>query len=55
MDDELPLSAGERGRLRVSGKINNGGPKLIVQTTNGGIRVTRARAAELHELRGPGS
>jgi hypothetical protein len=39
VSDELPLTTTERARLRVSGRINNGGPKIEVQTTNGGIRI----------------
>jgi hypothetical protein len=35
--DGFPLEATERDRLRVAGRINKGGPKIVVQTTNGGI------------------
>jgi DUF4097 and DUF4098 domain-containing protein YvlB len=37
--ERLPLIASERSRLRVSGRINEGGPVITLQTTNGGIRV----------------
>ena len=39
VQDGLPLSGDERSRQRVSGRIGSGGPRLIVQTTNGGVRV----------------
>ena len=39
VQEGLPLSGDERSRQRVSGRIGNGGPRLIVQTTNGGVRV----------------
>jgi len=39
VDDELPLDATVRDRLRVVGRINQGGPRLALHTTNGGVRV----------------
>ena len=39
VQDGFPLEASERARLRVAGRINKGGPKIVVQTTNGGIRI----------------
>jgi hypothetical protein len=39
VDDALKLSSDDRGRQRIAGRINGGGPKLLVQTTNGGVRV----------------
>ena len=39
VQDGLPLSGDERSRQRVSGRIGSGGPRLVVQTTNGGVRV----------------
>lgn len=37
---------GETSRRRVSGAINGGGPRVSVETTNGGVRVSAAGAAE---------
>jgi hypothetical protein len=39
VDDELPLEASARDRLRVTGRINKGGPRIVLHTTNGGVRV----------------
>jgi hypothetical protein len=39
VEQGLNLEATERSRLRVTGAINGGGPRLQVQTTNGGVRV----------------
>jgi hypothetical protein len=39
VDDQLPIETTERARLHVAGRINDGGPKISVQTTNGGVRV----------------
>jgi hypothetical protein len=33
----FPLEATERQRLRVAGRINKGGPRIVAQTTNGGV------------------
>ena len=37
--DGLPLTAGDRTNKRVTGRLNEGGPRISVQTTNGGVRV----------------
>jgi putative adhesin len=37
--DGLPLTATDRTNKRVTGRLNDGGPKISVQTTNGGVRV----------------
>jgi hypothetical protein len=37
--DGLPLKAGDRTNKRVTGRLNEGGPRISVQTTNGGVRV----------------
>lgn len=37
--DGLPLTADARTNKRVSGRLNKGGPRISVQTTNGGVRV----------------
>jgi len=37
--DGLPLTASERTNKRVTGRLNKGGPRISVQTTNGGVRV----------------
>jgi Putative adhesin len=39
IQEALQLSGDERSRQRVSGRIGSGGPRLVVQTTNGGVRV----------------
>ena len=39
VQDGLTLAADERSRERVTGRIGNGGPRLVVQSTNGGVRV----------------
>jgi len=37
--DGLPLTASDRTSKRVTGRLNKGGPRITVQTTNGGVRV----------------
>jgi bifunctional DNA-binding transcriptional regulator/antitoxin component of YhaV-PrlF toxin-antitoxin module len=37
--DGLPLTASDRTNKRVVGRLNDGGPRISVQTTNGGVRV----------------
>ena len=37
--DGLPLTASDRTNRHVAGRLNDGGPKITVQTTNGGVRV----------------
>jgi DUF4097 and DUF4098 domain-containing protein YvlB len=37
--DGLPLKADDRTNKRVTGRLNEGGPRISVQTTNGGVRV----------------
>jgi Putative adhesin len=39
VQDGFPLSGDERSRQRVAGRIGTGGPRLVVQTTNGGVRL----------------
>jgi hypothetical protein len=39
VQDGFPLSGDDRSRQRVTGRIGTGGPRLVVQTTNGGVRV----------------
>ncbi len=38
--DGLKLDGPETTRRRVEGRLNGGGPKVIVETTNGGIKLT---------------
>lgn len=39
MQDGLPLTGSDRTNKRVTGRLNDGGPRISVQTTNGGVRV----------------
>jgi hypothetical protein len=46
--DDFTLD-GEQTRRRVSGNINGGGPRISVETTNGGIRISgKSGSAETH-------
>jgi hypothetical protein len=38
--DELSLNVSEQSVKRVVGRMNGGGPRIVVQTTNGGVRVS---------------
>ena len=37
--DDLPLTESDRTPRRVAGRLNKGGPRITVQTTNGGVRI----------------
>ena len=39
VQEGIALTADERTRQRVAGRIGSGGPRLVLQTTNGGVRV----------------
>jgi hypothetical protein len=39
VQEGFPLSGEERDRQRVAGRLGSGGPRLVVETTNGGVRV----------------
>jgi hypothetical protein len=39
VQEGLTLSGDERSRQRVAGRLGSGGPRLVVTTTNGGVRV----------------
>jgi hypothetical protein len=39
VDDALKFTPTIRERVKVTGRVNDGGPKLILQTTNGPVRV----------------
>ena len=39
VQDGFPLSGDDRSRQRVAGRLGSGGPRLVVQTTNGGVRI----------------
>jgi DUF4097 and DUF4098 domain-containing protein YvlB len=39
VQDGLPLTASDRTSRRLTGRLNDGGPRISVQTTNGGVRV----------------
>lgn len=41
--DGLPFEAAVRERTRVTGRLNAGGPRIVVQTTNGAIVVGEGR------------
>jgi hypothetical protein len=41
--ESLSLTADEKSQRRISGRINDGGPRIVVQTTNGGVRVTTSQ------------
>jgi hypothetical protein len=38
-EDALALTTSDRTNRRVTGRLNGGGPRITVQTTNGGVRV----------------
>jgi hypothetical protein len=40
IDSGFNFMASEQGRQRLVGRINSGGPRIVVRTTNGGSRVT---------------
>jgi hypothetical protein len=45
IDDQFKMSAtGEESRRRIAGSLNGGGPRVSVETVNGGIRI-RARGS----------
>ena len=46
--DGVALESTERDRQRVAGRINKGGPKIVAQTTNGGV-VIRATTGNRRE------
>ena len=39
MQDSLPLTTSDRSPRRVAGRLNQGGPRIVLNTTNGGVRV----------------
>lgn len=51
-EDGLPLTASDRTNRRVVGRLNDGGPRIAVQTTNGGVRVGTSN--DFARGRGPG-
>jgi hypothetical protein len=44
---DLPLQ-GEQSRRRVSGTLNGGGPRVFVETVNGGIKISAGSRSESH-------
>jgi Putative adhesin len=50
----FPLEAAERAQQRVVGRINQGGPRIVAQTTNGPVRV-RTGVLDEDERRGRNS
>lgn len=56
LDQRLTLAGGDRDRKRVSGRLNDGGPAISIQTTNGGIRLGVQGSGEpvtIEETRSP--
>jgi hypothetical protein len=57
--EDLPLTTSDRTPRRVTGRLNQGGPRIVVQTTNGGVRVgttgdfARGRGGRGRERRPP--
>jgi len=47
--DGFPLQFTEREPRRVAGRINNGGSKIVLRTTNGGIVVGAGRGRRAPE------
>jgi hypothetical protein len=45
VEDALTVDASERSRRNFRGTLNGGGPRISVETTNGGIRVSGLRAS----------
>jgi DUF4097 and DUF4098 domain-containing protein YvlB len=55
VDSDLPFTPVERERVRVSGRFGNGGPAVILNTTNGPVSVREAdRGARGRGRRGGG-
>jgi hypothetical protein len=54
VQDGFPIATTERARLRVAGRINNGGPTISVHTTNGGIRIGSGRGGDRPDTIEPG-
>lgn len=42
VDEALRLDATDNRRLHVAGTLNGGGPRITLQTTNGGVRLAGA-------------
>jgi hypothetical protein len=40
VDPDLPFTAAQRERVRVTGRFGNGGPAVTLNTTNGPVRVS---------------
>jgi hypothetical protein len=45
VDEALRLVDGQTSRQRVSGRLGSGGPRIVLQTTNGGVRVASRQPA----------
>jgi len=52
--DGVPMTETERTPQRVAGKVNNGGPRIVAQTTNGAVRVKSGKLDIFEGLRGRG-
>jgi hypothetical protein len=52
VQDGLPLTTRDRTNRRVAGRLNDGGPRISVQTTNGGVRVGVTGVAARGRMRG---
>lgn len=53
VQEDFPLAATERARLRLAGTINKGGPTISVHTTNGGIRIGSLRVGNRPDTLAP--
>ena len=52
--DTLALTESERTNRRVAGRLNKGGPRIAIQTTNGGVRIGTSTDFSRGRLRGRG-
>lgn len=52
--DDVALTATEKSGQRVVGRINNGGPSIVAQTTNGRVRIVTGSLDGTGGLRGRG-
>lgn len=46
LDEGLGVQTSEVSRRRVAGTLNGGGPRIVAQTVNGGIRILQRRSSQ---------